>query len=194
MQHPNHGQVATPRLRPSRAPKNPASEGAGGRVNHKRKPAVCSNVTTLPTLPVYLFAREGDGYPWPHNPAPVQLNWTGIITPTLRRRIENEVELRIAFLDALDAAGEDLEEEDGGCEVEDLRGEPSLGWAADGQLGDYHLACCDSEGGGDVDDEEDDPGECNGDLENAIAEDGNEPSDGNDIGGHDLTNAGWCPV
>ena len=31
MHHPNHGQVATPRLRPSPAPTNPASRGAGGR-------------------------------------------------------------------------------------------------------------------------------------------------------------------
>jgi hypothetical protein len=30
MQHPNTGQIATPRLRPSRATTNPASKGAGG--------------------------------------------------------------------------------------------------------------------------------------------------------------------
>ncbi len=42
----------------------------------------------------------------------MRLRWTGTITPGLRQRIQREIELGIAFLDALDAAGEDLEDDD----------------------------------------------------------------------------------
>ena len=51
MQHPNHGQVATPRLRPSRALTNPASGGAGG-------PPASANGSPIPSA-----SATGIGFP-----------------------------------------------------------------------------------------------------------------------------------
>ena len=76
------------------------------------------------TVRVQLSRTEGDGLPlaidWrdgyaaqPGHPAlPLTIDWTGIITPDLRCRIERDVELLIALLDELDAPGQDLEEGD----------------------------------------------------------------------------------
>ena len=89
------------------------------------------------------------------------LRWTGSITPGFRRRIERDVELLIAYLDALDSPSEDLEPDDEGC------------CAAEDQpiTGMHEL--------GDLDDAED-----GGDLERSGDE--CEPSDGNDMGGDRL--------
>ena len=89
------------------------------------------------------------------------LRWTGAITPALRRRIERDVELLIAFLDALDAPSEDLEPDDEGCCA-----------AEDQPIAGMHEV-------GDLDDAED-----GGDLERSGDE--CEPSDGNDMGGYRL--------
>jgi hypothetical protein len=76
------------------------------------------------TLRLQLLRTEGDGLPlaidWrdgyatmPGHPAlPLTVDWTGVITPDLRHRIERDVDLLIALLDALDAPGQDLEEGD----------------------------------------------------------------------------------
>jgi hypothetical protein len=76
------------------------------------------------TLHLQLPRTEGDGLPlvidWrdgyatlPGHPAlPLTVDWTGVITPDLRRRVERDVDLLIALLDALDAPGQDLEEGD----------------------------------------------------------------------------------
>ena len=81
-------------------------------------------VPTPTTIRVQLSRIEGDGLPlaidWrdgyatlPGHPAlPLTVDWTGVITPDLRRRVERDVDLLIALLDALDAPGEDLEEGD----------------------------------------------------------------------------------
>ncbi len=148
MQHPSIGQaVAPPRLRPSIAPSKAASKGAAGRNR---------------TLRVRLPQTEDDGFPFCRHPAVTPLlHWTGVVTPAFRRRIERDVELLIAFLDALDAPAEDLElDEEGCCNAEER--------PIDGM---HEL--------GDLDDAED-----GGDLERSGDE--CEPSDGNDMGGYRL--------
>jgi hypothetical protein len=76
------------------------------------------------TIHLRLSRTEDDGLPlaidWrdgyatlPGHPAlPLTVDWTGVITPDLRRRVERDVNLLIALLDALDASGQDLEEGD----------------------------------------------------------------------------------
>ena len=150
----------------------------------------CSKAAPV-NLPLYVYPSDENHLPFTAE-IPVRFNWTGIITADLRRRIERDVDLLIALLDALEP-DPDLDggvgDEDG-CDVEDVQGEPSLGWTNEGggiyALNDLELDI--------ADEEDDDPAECNGDLENATAEDGCEPSDGYDIGGHALTNAAWCPA
>ena len=164
MQHPNTGQaVAPPRLPPCTAPSKAASKGAAGRRR---------------TLRIRLPQTEDDGVPFCRQPTVTPLlHWTGAVTPAFRRRIERDVELLIAFLDALDALGEDLE--DGG------NAEPSLGWLSTGQPGGVSDLEAETHHGESADEEDDDPAE---------HDDGNEPSDANDMDGDRLTNAAWCPL
>ena len=93
-----------------------------------RKPA---GSTKTKTLVLRLSRTEDDGLPldidWrygfgtlPGYPAvPLEVDWTGLVNPDLRRRIERHVDLLIAFLDAVDAITEDLEPDDEGKCVED---------------------------------------------------------------------------
>jgi hypothetical protein len=64
------------------------------------------------TLIIRVPVAEHGGYPFTLEAAPVRLRWTGKIAPGQRQRIEKQVELGIALLDALDAADEDLEDGD----------------------------------------------------------------------------------
>jgi hypothetical protein len=93
------------------------------------------------TLPICIYPSDENHLPFIAE-TPVLFNWTGIITTNLRRRIERDVDLLIALLDALEP-DPDLDggvgDEDG-CEAEDrsIYGggmphededcEPSLGW------------------------------------------------------------------
>ena len=71
---------------------------------HKRKGAVRGQ-GFFRILPVYLYPREATAFPGPRWMPSLSVSiGTAPITPGLRRRIENGVELMLAFLDALDAA------------------------------------------------------------------------------------------
>ncbi len=63
-------------------------------------------------LPLAMDWRDGYATLQGHPALPLTVDWTGVITPDLRHRIERDVGLLIALLDALDALGQDLEEGD----------------------------------------------------------------------------------
>ncbi len=62
-------------------------------------------------LPLVIDWRYGFGTLPGHPALPLAVDWTGIVTPDLRRRIERHVDLLIALLDALDG-----DAESDGCE------------------------------------------------------------------------------
>ncbi len=124
-----------------------AAPGASDR----RLPAAAGASALIIRMPV----PDHDGYPFTLDAAPLQLRWTGTITPGLRQRIEQEIELGIAFLDALDAPAEDLEPDDEGCcdaEDQPIAGLHGLGDADDAEDGGDLEPTCEDIGEFTVDD------------------------------------------
>ncbi len=86
----------------------------------RRHPAPSTIRVQLPRTEgdgLWLVIDWNDGYATlPGHPAlPVHFNWTGAITSDLRHRIENDVDLLIALLDALDAPAQNLEHDNEDC-------------------------------------------------------------------------------